>query len=344
MAFKLNLPTLKGQRKVRGKNAISFADRPLPLIGHLPFSKQFQFLGAATVLTLLVGIVAGVLDFRATTNGTRYLQLSDDLVFLTQRLAKDAASALQGEQSAVESLPVARAEAENILSVLDNGDDSLPPTSGAPRAPLDALLPVARKALQNIDAIDAGRPAILTVSRAVDVVNELGPLMREAIAQLPAAGVDNQRVTKYALLMERIGADVNAMLGGVVTTQQIGALGSDMLEAEDLLSKFGASNPAVAKVVDYSQSYQSSVESVISQAQGLLGAKQAAAEYLASVSQDEHGLFLSNARALSDAYRRIAFRPLDQLCCFDRICAVTAVSGIVCQGLPGRFPASRKDG
>lgn len=304
MALTFKLPMPKASNKARGnKIDSSFADIPLPLIGHLPFNKQFQILGAVAAISLIVGITAGVLDYIATSNGTRYLEQSGNLVFLTQRLAKDAASAMQGKQAAIEGLPLARVDAENILSHLDKGDENFPPTSGAPRETLDALIPVANQALQYIQEIEAGRPGILTVSRSVDVVNELGPLMREAIAQLPATGADNQRVTKFALLIERIGKDVNAMLGGEVTTDQIGALGSDMLSAEELLSKLGSTNnPAVAKVVDYFDSYQSSVEAVIGQAQSLLGAKHAASKYFDNVSQTDSGSFLLGAQKLSAAY------------------------------------------
>ena len=68
MAFKLELPNFMAGNK-------DVADKPLPLIGHLPFAKQLQILGGGAALALLVGVVAVTLDYRATSNGTYYEEL-----------------------------------------------------------------------------------------------------------------------------------------------------------------------------------------------------------------------------------------------------------------------------
>ncbi|MDH2916786.1 MAG: methyl-accepting chemotaxis protein [Gallionella sp.] len=308
MAFKLQLPSLKGIGKVSGADGSSLVDRPLPLIGHLPFNKQFQMLGAATAAALLIGMVAGALDARTTSNGAHYQKLSGDLVFLTQRLAKEAALALQGKQDAIEALPEAREQAEHILTVLDKGDDTVPATSGAAREALDKLLPEAQKSLQLIKDVEAGRPGVLTVSRAADVVKELGPELRDTLKQLSASGADSQRVTQFSLLVERIGRDVAGMnaggsLGDEAASQALAALGSDLLDADELLSSFNASNPAVIQLNELFDSYRNTVEAVVSQVQVLFTAKQSVSEYFDSVSLSNNGPFVANARALSEAYQ-----------------------------------------
>ncbi len=314
MAFKLKLPafsktkqagskTKQAGSKTRPSGETDVSAKPLPLIGHLPFGQQLKVLGGGILISLLVGIVAAALDYRATSQGAHYIELSDDLMMLTQRLAKDAASALQGGQIATEGLPLARAEAEHILESLDKGDEMVPPTSGEPRVVLQKLLPVARQSLGYIKDIEVGRPGILTVARAVDAVKEVGPLLREDMGQLLASGVDNARVNRLALLLERIGKDVNEMLGGTVTMEQVALLGSDTIEAEDLLSKMDQSNPTVAKVSDLFLGYRNSVEAVISQALDLHGAKKGGSDYFDSVSQNLAGGFLVEAEALNAAYR-----------------------------------------
>ena len=290
MAFKLELPNFMAGNK-------DVADKPLPLIGHLPFAKQLQILGGGAALALLVGVVAVTLDYRATSNGTYYEELSGDLVMLTQRVAKDAGSAMQGKQTAIEGLPQGRADVERILLALDKGDDNAPATSGAPREFLDKLLPVAQKNLQYIKDIEDGRPALLTVARAVEAVDEVGPDMRIAIAQIPG-----ERATRFALLIERIGKDANAMLGRTVTDEMVGALGMDTNEASDLLGSFNQADPAVAKVADLFEGYRNSVYAVISQAQALFGAKQAASLYFDDVSVTHKGPYVTGAQDLKKAY------------------------------------------
>ena len=261
MAFKLKLPNFKAGNA----GDVSTADKPLPLIGHLPFAQQLTLLGSGAALALLVGVIAVTLDYRTTSNGEHYLGLSGDLVMLTQRIAKDAGSAMQGKQTAIDGLPQGRADAENILNALAKGDASAPATGGAPRAVLDKLLPIAAQSFDYIKDIENGRPGLITVSRAVEAVDEVGPDMRLAIAQLPV-GV---RAADFALLIERIGKDANAMLGRTVTDEMVGSLGSDTEQAEALLNGFDQTNPAVVRVADLFEGYRNSVYAVISQAPGL---------------------------------------------------------------------------
>lgn len=298
MAFKLKLPNFMAGNKADG----DVVDKPLPLIGHLPFAEQLKLLGGGAALSLLVTLIAAGLDYRATSNGTHYLDLSGDLVMLTQRLAKDAGSAMQGKQTAIEGLPHAREEAERILQALDKGDDIAPATTGDGRIALDKLMPVAQQSLQYIRDIEEGRPGILTVSRAVAAVDEVGPELREAISRLSASGANADRVNRFALLAERIGKDANSMLGGVVTGDMVGRLGMDMQAADELLAGFEQANPAVMQVSDLFEVYRNSVYAVISQAQGLFGAKRGASDYFDSVSVTKKGPFITDSVALKDAY------------------------------------------
>jgi len=294
MAFKLKLPSF-----MTGSTATGVvADKPLPLIGHLPFTQQLTLLGSGAALALLLGLVSVALDYRTTTNGEHYLELSGDLVMLTQRIAKDAGLAMQGKQTAIEGLPQARADVEKILQALDKGDNEAPATSGVARPALDALLPVAQKNLQYIKDIEEGRPALLTVSRAVEAVEEVGPDMRSALAQMPGG----ERSTRFALLVERVGKDANAMLGRTVTDEMVRALGMDTNEANDLLASFNQADPAVAKVADLFEGYVNSVYAVISQAQALFGAKRGANLYFDSVSVTHKGAFITGAESLKADY------------------------------------------
>ncbi|MDD4929580.1 MAG: methyl-accepting chemotaxis protein [Gallionella sp.] len=298
MAFNIKLPNFKAAKN----SGTGGADMELPLIGHLSFAMKLRILGGGAVLSLLVAVVAAGLDQRTTSHGTHYLDLSGDLVMLTQRIAKDAVSAMQGNQTAIDGLPKGRVEAEKILEALDKGDALAPPSSGDARTALNTLLPAAQTALQYIKDIEDARAGLQTVVRAVEAVEEVGPPIREAIGRMTASGVNNESATKFALLIERIGKDANAMLGGAVTDEMVGALGRDTEEAEALLASFDKTNPDVAQVVDLFEGYRNSVYAVISQAQSLFGAKRGLANYFESVSVTHKGPFITNTVALRDAY------------------------------------------
>lgn len=292
MAFKLKLPEFMAGNTTGG------ADTPLPLIGHLPFAKQLQILGGGAALALLVGLVAVVLDSRSASNGAHYLDLSGDLIMLTQRTAKDAGAAMQGKQTAIEGLPQARADVEKIISALDQGDDDAPATSGAPRAVLDKLLPVVKQNLQYIKDIEDGRPALLTVVRAIEAGDELGPDLRAALAQLPPG----ENATRLALLVERLGTDSAKMLEANVSDEMVGELGGNVNDASELLNSFNQGNPAVARVADLFEGYRNSMYAVISQAQFLFGAKRGVSKYFDSVSVTKQGAFITEAQSLKKAY------------------------------------------
>lgn len=307
MAFKLpafkksSWPKTASSKRGAVKSAAQTA--PLPIIGKLSSHSQLQLLGGLAALSLLVVLVAAYLDFRTTSFGAHYLELSGNLKFMTQRITKDAGQAVLGNPAAIEGLPADKAEFERIMGILDKGDENLPPTSGAPREVLNKITPIVKQHLQYAQDIIDGRPGILTVFAAVSAVDELNPLMRDAIAQLSASGsVDGARITKFSLLMERIGHDVTVMLGNKVKIEQISALGSDTEDAEALLAGFNKSSPEVEKVADLFDTYRISVEAIIGQVPQLLAAKKATGTLFDGSSVGKNGAFVSGMTELNDAY------------------------------------------
>ncbi len=299
MAFKLTL-FKKAPRVKKITRAEPIQAAPLPVIGKLPTEVQMRILGGVAGVALLIAAAAAGLDYVTTRNGARYIELSGKLLFLTQRVTKDAGQAVLGNPTAIDSLPLDKKETENILSLLDQGGEGLPPTSGAPRASLDKLLPAARRSMQSVQEIMDGRPGILTVTAAVKAVEVLNPILRDMMPQLSA--VDGGRGTRFALLIERIGKDVTTMLGTTVTTEQIAALGSDTQEAEAVLAGFNQSNPTVAKVAEEFDTYRISVEAIIGQVPQLLAAKRSLGELYDSTSLVKHGDFVAGATELNSAY------------------------------------------
>ncbi len=282
MAFKFKLPNSKSDNK------------PLPLIGNLPVASQLNILGGVAAFSLAVAVVSAGLDYRTTNNGARYLELSGNLVMLTQRVAKDAGSALVGKQTAIEGLPKARAEVEAILHAFDKGDAVAPAIGGSARDALLKLLPVSAQSLQYIKDIEEGRPGILTVSRAMDAVREVTPPLRVALGKIGSSG----SIDKLALLIERVDYDTSAMLSATVTDEMVKVLSSDISQAEAIVNSLDKSTPAVAELVDLFEGYKNSVDALVSQAKGLQGAKSGAGKYFDSVSVTKKGPFIVGAVAL----------------------------------------------
>lgn len=265
----------------------------------MPVNMKLQAIGGAAALVLVIWAIAAFLDYRVVSSITHNTRLSSDLMVLTQILVTDAERALSGNQAALDALPKSRAETEQTLSMLEKNAAGM---SAAADADLNVLLPAAKRALQNVQEIESGRPGILAVAQAVKVVNETGAALREASRQLAISGVDSTRAYKFALLTERIGKDAASMTVANLTADQLAGLGSNILEAQGLLAGFDQANPAVSKVAGLFEGYRVSVEAIAGQAQGLFSTQRAMNELLASTSHSKKGPVFVHSRNLVQDY------------------------------------------
>jgi twitching motility protein PilJ len=275
----------------------------IPLIGHLPFAQQLRALVTGIAVCGVVAATAMVLDFRASSQGAHRIKLSGDLVMLTQRIAKDAASAIQGKQTAIEGLPQAHAEVEGILKALDQGDENASAAGGSARATLDKLIPVAKQAMEQIAEVELGKAAILTVGQALAVTNEVTQPLREEMDKLPGTSLNPSQNTRLSLFLERVARDAALMQGSAVTVQQVAAMGQDIAAAEKIVAEIRPNDPAAAKMLDLFDGYRSSIEAVIGQAVDLVDAKKGVTEYFGMVSVTKKGAFVTGAQDLTVAYQ-----------------------------------------
>ncbi len=296
MAFNLKLPAFSKAGQSGETDAVA---RRLPVIGRFSYRQRLVILGGGMLISLLAGIGAAVLDNRATSYGAHYIELSGNLLTLTQRLAKDAGSALQGKQTAIEGLPSARADAEHILAALDKGDSDAPPLGGNSRVVLEKLIPVARKSLGYIKDIETGQAAILAVTRAVDMGQRTVPLLRDDLVQLSLSGENGVRAAKLSVLLERINIDASALLGGTITTEHFGILEARLDGAEELMAALEQANPAaMSKVTGTFNEYRDVIRAIVNMESFLITAKQGSGNFFDTVSYTKNGPFLAGTREL----------------------------------------------
>ena len=296
MAFKL---TSFKSPKQSGRATRTAADAEgglrIPFLSNMPFARQLRILGFALLFFLVSAAVSAYLDNRISSQGTRYVASSSELLMLSQRLAKDALQALNGNYLAFDDMAQSRKQMAHILQLLDKGDATLPATSGSPRQLLDQVLKLGQKTEANIQAVVNGRPGLVTVRAAINANDTTNPEMRQVLQEMMTgmSGTNRQRVERLALLVERISKDSSMMLGNV-TAKQVSSLGDDTKEEQDLLNALPATDTDVMKAKELFDSYQVSSDAIISNAQGLLGAKQAGREIF-----DNSDLVLEEAQALN---------------------------------------------
>ncbi|HUX91616.1 MAG TPA: methyl-accepting chemotaxis protein [Gallionellaceae bacterium] len=265
-----------------------------PLLGKLPVGKQLQLLSVALLAFLAIAVVSAYFDNRVAAQGTRYIAESSKLLMLSQRLAKDAQQGLLGNFTAFEGLSQGRQTVTEVMNLLDKGDATLPATKGGPREVLNELIPRVKQTVANVAIMEEGRTGLLTLARAINVIDSMGKEIRVQTQQLPK----NAANQNFALLLERMGKDATSMLGEV-SMDQVTALALNTMEAEEKLAALPKSDPLIADLSELFEGYRGAAEIIIGNSQNLLGAKRAGKTIF-----DDSDPFLDQAQKLVDAYEQ----------------------------------------
>ena len=292
MAFKFPNPFKRAAEKTKTVNK-SNKKKSTPLLGKLPVGKQLQLLSAALLAFLSIAVVSAYFDNRVAAQGTRYITESSKLLMLSQRLAKDAQQGLMGNFGSFENLSQGRQTVLEVIALLDKGDATLPATKGAPREALDELIPLATKTAANVAVMEGGRTGLLTLARAILMMEPMSVAMRDQIDQLP----QTPATQNFALYAERMGKDAASMLGEV-NMDQITALAMDTQSAEDAL-KLMPKSEMVDELSEFFEGYRGAAEIIIANSQNLLGAKRAAKGIV-----DDSDIFFDHTKKLTDAYEK----------------------------------------
>jgi len=290
MAFKLKVPNFKAGNT----GDVSGADKPLPLIGHLPFAQQLKLLGAGAALALLVGVVTVALDYRSSTSGAKYLELTGRLQMLTQRVAKDAAASFSGNSSAFEGLEQSRTDITKIMKELDKGQGTLPPTSGPARKTLDGILKNWQLVSGVLDDLEKGRPLLVTLERSTEIHSDMINLSTQIAEN--ASPEYGQKADRMDRLIEQITNTVQMVLTSASTENLPGAE-KRLVEARQLLDQLPASDAAVMLLKEDLDGYKNVLGFIAANADGVLTSRLAGNRML-----EESEILLKKAESLASDY------------------------------------------
>jgi twitching motility protein PilJ len=285
--------------------------------------RKLQTLIAVLVALLLVDGALVFHDLRQASVGTLYIATVGKLRMLSQRLAKAAQQASQGNADAFKQLRESRDEFAAHMSVLLNGGEvagvALPPTSEQSRPPLEMLETRWKKNERKAGLVLAEQSNLLNLSRAVRAINAANPALQELadeIAALSAQGGGSARQNAHAaqlmMLAQRMAKNANAMLAEAVIDPEVSfLLGKDtntfrdilqgLLQGSDTLRIQRVSDPELrvklAEMEAAFKEYQRAVASILGNQQSLVNAKRASFELF----QDSEEL-LAAAESLNVAY------------------------------------------
>src|SRR5688500_5912192 len=167
----------------------------LPLLGKLPSGRQLQILTGALVFFLLVDAAVVWLDARQSTFGTVYIATVGKIRMLSQRLAKAAQQASQGNAEAFKQLRESRDEFAALVKLLLDGGTasgvSLPATPARVRPALDALNGEWKKTERNAELVIAEQRNLVALGEAVKAINANNPTLLDLAEEIAAMSVQS---------------------------------------------------------------------------------------------------------------------------------------------------------
>ena len=325
MALKIKLPTAKGAGKSAAKSSAAAAGPTggIPLIGHLPSTRQLQILVSALAFLLVVAGLVVALDARQASFGTVYIASVGKIRMLSQRLAKAAQLASRGSADAFKELRAGRDEFVLLIKLLDAGGESggvsLPPTPDAVRPALDALNAEWSKTDRNAALVLDEEKNLVALGSAVRSINNTNQSLQEITDEIAAISVQaggsarqNAITSQLMMLTQRMAKNANTMLAENVVDPEVAfLLGKDTNTFRDTLQGLLQGNPAqrIARVEDAEMrakltelqagfaEYQKAVNSILGNQARLVGAKRASFDMF----NDSEAL-LNVAEKLNTAY------------------------------------------
>jgi twitching motility protein PilJ len=232
--------------QLRDASRSSTAAKKLPLIGHLPPAKQFQYLAAALLTSFVLMVIFFGLYAIEARKSTAQISASTEMQMLAQRLARGGAQSEMGAAGAFEVLDSSRNQFRSNLNALARGGEyrnvslSEPQTQSVKSA-VGAVEKRWAAIEPKVDELMASRNILTSLSQAVSNVNQgnqgLLELTEQLATQLASAGSRESALSNnLVMLTQRIAKNANALIGDEVDSDVAFLLGKDTATFRDIVN------------------------------------------------------------------------------------------------------------
>ncbi len=220
----------------------------LPVVGNKPVETQLQVLGSLALLFLALSAGSVVWDAISRSNNATYINITSQLQFHTQRLAKSAGLAARGDAGSFQQLKGSRDEFTNFVTVLNKGgavfNTNVPPADNQVlRQELADLTKRNGEVSGYATAILAAQQDLTALSANIAQVRsgseELASLSQEVTGLMQQTGVSPAQVLKanrLTFLSERLGRGAAEILGADTIDPEVPfTMGKDTNDFRELL-------------------------------------------------------------------------------------------------------------
>ncbi|MHB1512819.1 MAG: methyl-accepting chemotaxis protein [Acidiferrobacter sp.] len=273
--------------------------------------------GVSVLLFLMVISLVGVAflfgsEAQQANRDAKYIEQSDQLLMLSQRIAKDAAAATLGEESAFSDLKRSRVDYQRIIDTLKNGNQAqgIPASPAAVRSALLALDTTWVGVRHHVDEIVKQEEPALMMHDYVATVNQTAPMLLALWDEIVTRGIrahmSPQLIylgARQGMLSQRIPMEVNLFAqGGSSAAVAAAEFGEDTKLFKETETQLGPQLPASvrSKFTRAAQTFTAmdqSVQGILANAAPLFVAQRSGA-----VIFHRSNKLLSQSRALVKGY------------------------------------------
>jgi twitching motility protein PilJ len=332
---------MEGIRRISGGQPVD-----LPVIGRLTVDRQYAVAAGALIGSLVLG--AGFLMHNTIQIGNKaeYIATATEMEMLSQRLAKAAQQAVQGNPDAFPQIKEGKAEYANNLKGLIEGNAETPASPASVQPLLESLSGQWAGIGKGIDLILAQQGTLEDLARSVQTINrdniELLEYTEQAAALMNQSGYSGTAlamVNQQIMLTQRMAKNANALLSSdIIDTEVAFELGKDVqyfknvllgfLDGSDKLRISAVRDPEVrakmTELLTLFEQFEKNANSVLNNLQPLVAAKRAGRDIF--VGSD--GL-LEETRAIAEQYQALGSAGIWLAALFG----LTAVGSLILLGL-----------
>ena len=278
----------------------------LPLIGGKPIEQQLRILGVVLAVFIFSAVLLAVRENRLGAQSAAYLSATGHMGMLTQRLAKSAQLALQGNAPAFKELRDSRDTFASLMELLTKGGQiegmTMAASPDAVQAELQVLSKEWEKSDKNANQLLEQEKNLVALGNAVGQINAKNPQLLELAEQIAASklqsGAQGREVAaanQLVMLTQRLAKNANSLIAAsAVNPEAAFQLGKDFNDFRDLvegltkgsdtLRLVAASPEGKPKLVELDRAfgqYREAIGGILSNLQRLVQAKQAGGRILA---------------------------------------------------------------
>ncbi len=246
--------TLKPKtKKARGRFTI-------PFIGDKPIETQLQILTLFAGLFLVLSLIAVFIDRQQSAHQSAYTNITSQLQFHTQRLAKTAGLAARGDAGSFSQLQESRDEFQRLLDVLNKGgiafNTDVPSAriSDGRTTHLIKLTALFDEASTAVTSILTAKTNLIELARNIAqvraIAEELGILSQELTGLMQQAGISSEQILKVnrlSFLAQRLSRGTVEILGSDTIDPEVPFLmGKDTNDFRELLKALATGSETLA--------------------------------------------------------------------------------------------------